>query len=656
MASILNTGISALNAFKRQMETTGHNIANVNTEGYSRQTVQFDTREPQGASAGYIGSGVEVASVRRNYDQFLATRVRDHMSSYQEFSVYEQSARQIDNVLADASAGIDGMLQQFFAAVNDVADDPTSMAARSVMLNRANQLADRFDSLDDWLEGSRMQVNRSLEQEIGEINTLAQSLATVNGRIAELGNGTGGIPGDVLDQRDRLVDELSHYTNVSTLEQSDGSVNVFIGTGQALVVGMAQNTLAVAANAYDAGHKELVLQQTNGTAVNVTAQMTGGSLGGLLRFRDEILDDAQNALGRVALGLGSFFNAEHRTGMDLDGDLGSDFFGLAAPQALGSSNNAAGSSVVIGIDDAARLTTHEYRLDRSGGSWSMIDLDTGAAVALSGTGVPGDPLVAVPAGLGFSVVVNAAVDGDSFLLRPTRKGASGMGVMLDNGRDIAAAEAVRSSAAASNSGTGSISPGALTSLVGSPSLPTTPAVAVQYQAGNQLAITTGPPGTQFVQADGSAIGASDGFVPGQTYRIEIPTLGTFEFTMTGSPAVGDSFAIEDNAGGFGDNRNARRLADLQTASLMIGGTASISNTYGALIADVGTRTQQAGSNAGVQENLLAQAESAKSEVSGVNLDEEAADLVRFQQAYQAAAQVISIANTLFDSLLGAVRR
>jgi flagellar hook-associated protein 1 FlgK len=373
--------------------------------------------------------------------------------------------------------------------------------------------------------------------------------------------------------------------------------------------------------------------------------MTGGSLGGLLRFRDEILDDAQNALGRVAVGLASFFNAEHRSGMDLDGDLGDDFFGLAAPQALGSTNNAAGSSVAIAIDDAALLTTHEYRLDRSAGSWSMIDLDTGAAVALSGTGAPGDPLVAAPPGLGFSVLVNAAVDGDSFLLRPTRKGASDMDVLIANGRDIAAAEPLRTGTAANNSGTGSISPGALSDLVGSPSLPVTPAVAVEYQAGNQL-----------VQADGSAIGPSDGFVPGQTYRIEIPSLGTFEFTMTGAPGVGDSFAIEDNAGGVGDNRNARRLADLQTANLMIGGTASISNTYGALIADVGTRTQQAGSNAGVQENLLAQAESAKSEVAGVNLDEEAADLVRFQQAYQAAAQVISIANTLFDSLLGAVRR
>ena len=655
MASILNTGISALNAFKRQMETTGHNIANVNTEGYSRQTVQFDTREPQGASAGYIGSGVEVASIRRNYDQFLATRVRDHTSSYNEFSVYEQSARQIDNVLADASAGIDGMLQQFFAAVNDVADDPTSIAARSVMLNRGNQLADRFNALDDWLEGSRQQLNRGLEQEIEEVNSLAQSLATVNGRIAEIGQGSGGIPGDLLDQRDHLVDQLSHYTNVSTLEQSDGSVNVFVGTGQALVVGLSHNTLTVTGNAFDAAHKELALRQADGTVVNVTAQMTGGSLGGLLRFRDEILDDAQNALGRVAVGLTSFFNAEHRTGMDLDGDLGGDFFSLGAPQAMGSTNNSAGSSVAIGIEDAARLTTHEYRLDLSAGSWSMVDLDTGAAVALSGSGSPADPLVAAPPGLGFSVVVNAAVDGDSFLLRPTRKGASGIGVTIDNGRDIAAAEVMRTAAVPGNGGTGAISPGALSDLVGSPLLPTAPTIAIEYQAGNQLAITAGPPGTRFVQADGSAIGPSDAFAPGQTYRVEIPTLGTFEFTMSGTPAVGDAFLIEDNAGGVGDNRNMRRLADLQTARLMVGGTASIANAYGSLIADVGTRTQQAGSNAGVQENLLAQAESAKSEVSGVNLDEEAADLVRFQQAYQAAAQVISVANTLFDSLLGAVR-
>ncbi len=195
----------------------------------------------------------------------------------------------------------------------------------------------------------------------------------------------------------------------------------------------------------------------------------------------------------------------------------------------------------------------------------------------------------------------------------------------------------------------------MTTRSGNTKLPTPPGIAIDFQAGNQLGLTAGPAGTQFVDANGNALGASVAFVPGQTYRVDIPNLGVYDFTMTGSPAVGDTFSLSDNTGGVGDNRNARRLADLQTANLMFGGTASFADTYGALIADVGTKTYQAGSNADMQESLLAQAEAAKSEVSGVNLDEEAADLLRFQQAYQAAAQVINVANSLFESLLNAVR-
>ncbi|MCG6966510.1 MAG: flagellar hook-associated protein FlgK [Chromatiaceae bacterium] len=654
MASIINTGVSALNAFKRQMETTGHNIANVNTEGYSRQTVELGTRQPQMTGQGYVGSGVDAASIHRAYDDFLATRVRDYTSSYEESSVYEQRAMQIDNVIADASAGIDDMMQQFFASVNDVASDPTSIAARAVMLNRATQLNDRFNALDGWFGNLRTQVNRDVDSQVGEINSLAQSLAEVNSRIGSLNGGIGGVPNDILDERDRLVDQLSHYTNVSAMQQSDGSMNVFIGTGQALVVGGHHNTLAVAQNPYDAEQKELVVQQFSGPTVNVTAQMSGGSLGGLMRFRDEVLDEAQNGLGRVAIGMASFFNEEHQTGMDLDGELGGDFFSLAAPQALGRQGNSAGSSATLAIEDASQLTTHNYRLDNVAGAWSMTDLETGGNVPLSVTAGPPDRIIAAaPADLGFSVLASG-VAGDSFLLRPTRNGASGIGLLVSNERDIAAAEAVRAADVSGNTGTGHIGAGALTARA-APGVAAAPAfsVSLTYNAANEL---VPPGGTQFVDVDGNPIAGNLPYVMGQNYRLEIAGLGVFDFTMTGTPNAGDTFIIQDNIGGVGDNRNARRLADLQTAKLMIGGTATIASTYGTLIADVGTKTHQAGSNASVQKNLLVQAESAKSEVSGVNLDEEAADLVRFQQAYQAAAQVISIANSLFESLLGAVRR
>jgi flagellar hook-associated protein 1 FlgK len=548
MAGIINIGVSALAAFKRQMETTGHNIANVNTPGYSRQVVSFDARPPQISAQGSVGSGVDVSSVQRRYDEFLATRVRDYNASYQEFSAYEQRARQIDSVLADASAGIDDMLQKFFASVNDVANDPTSIAARTVMLDRAEQLAGRFNALDGWLEDIRHNLNRDLENQVDEVNSLARSLAQVNARVTSLSGTPGGIPSDVLDERDRLIDRLSEFTSISTLEQADGAMNVFIGSGQALVVGSNYNTLGLANNAAAPDHKEIVINQAGGLTVNVTAQMSGGSLGGLLRFRDEVLDQSQNALGRVALGLAASFNEVHRSGMDLDGDLGGDFFALGAPQVLANSGNAGAGPVTVALGDVAALTTHEYELRFDGGSWTLTDLHDGSAVSMLGTGVAGDPFLAD----GMEIVVGAAVAGDSYRLRPTRAGASGIGLLVGNPRDIAAADPV--------------------------------------------------------------------------------------------------------AGGVGDNRNARRLADLQSANLMIGGTATIAGTYGALVAEVGTRTQQASSSAGVQKHLLGQAESAKSEISGVNLDEEAADLVRFQQAYQAAAQVISVANSLFDSLLAAVRR
>jgi flagellar hook-associated protein 1 FlgK len=650
MAGIINSGISALNAFKRQLETTGHNIANVNTEGYSRQVVQFQTRAPQALPQGFIGAGVEVASVRRRYDDFLATQVRDYTSSHAEYDFFLQRANQVDNVIADASAGINDAMQMFFASVNDVADDPTDIAARSVMISRADQLGDRFHSLDGWFEDMRRRLNQDLERQVNEINSFARSLADVNVRIRSAGSSSGGVPNHLLDERDKLIDDLSEFTSVATVEEADGVKNVFVGTGQALVVGTAYSTMGVTNNPLAVDRKELVIQQAGGGVVTVTEQMTGGSLGGALRFRDEVLDESQNALGRVALGMASFFNAEHQTGMDLDGQLGGDFFNVASPKVVGAPGNT--GSITVGHADFSSLTTHDYRMDFDGATWTMTDLASGQPVALTGTGSVADPFLAD----GLRVVVNSAAAGDSYLVQPTRNGASGFDALVADERQIAAAEAVTTSANPANSGTGLIGPGALTARAGSGAGPAPPVgINLAYQAGNQLAISA-PPGAQFVDASGAPIGGSVAYVSGETYRVDVPGLGIFDFDMTGAPAVGDSFSLSDNADGIGDNRNARRLADLQTANLMLGGTASFATTYGALVADVGTKTQQASSNAGVQGRLLAQAQAAKDEVSGVNLDEEAADLVRFQQAYQAAAQVINVANSLFDTLLGAVRR
>ena len=670
MASIINTGLSALNAFKRQMETTGHNIANVNTEGYSRQRADLVTRLPQENSIGYTGAGVDLVSVRRSYDDYLALRVRDYSSSYEESSVFYSRARQVDNVIADQSAGIDGILQDFFAAMNDVADDPTSVEARAVLLNRANQLADRFNSLDRWFSDIRNQLGQDLEREVNEINAIGQSIVEINERIGSLNGIAEQIPADILDERDRLVDELSRYTNVSSVENADGTLGVFVGTGQALVLGVNRNQLTVQQNPQDPERAEILIQQAGNATVNITNQMTGGSLGGLVRFRDEILDESHNALGRVALGIATFFNEQHALGMDLDGDLGGDFFRpIGAPKVLGDDTDVTATYTNVGD-----LTTHDYQLTFDGTVWQLEDLTTGANVPIvdRATGLAANSattaITTSGAGIGFEMTVaNPPASGDSYRIRPTRHAANEFAVQVSSERDIAAADYLTTltgpaAGGGPNTGTGVISAGRIDSLQAT-STPATalPDIDIVFNGGN-LDLSGGPAGTEFVDAAGSPLGNSVGLVSGSTYYVNVNGFGTYRFEVTGAPNDGDRFRIIDNSGkgtepmGIGDNRNARSLADLQKANLMIGGTATFTNTYGSLIADVGTRTQQAETNASIQQNLLGQAESAKSEVSGVNLDEEAADLVRFQQAYQAAAQVISIANSLFDSLLGAVRR
>jgi len=635
MPSILNTGISALNAFQRQLTTTGHNIANVNTEGYSRQTVQFDARTTTYAGGDAQGAGVDVASITRNYDQYLSDRVRSYSASQQEFTVYYERASQVDNVIADAAAGLDTMLQDFYKSIQDVSADPTSIPARNVMLNNSEMLVDRFDSLTGWMEDLRNQVNRDYEDYVAQINGLGESIAAVNTRIRQVQGDSAFPPNDLLDQRDHLVDQLSQFVNVRTVEQGDGSYNVMIGNGQPLVVDTMANRLVVTNSAEAPDHKELGLTMVGGSTVNVTDSVSGGKLGGLLRFRDEVLDPAQNSLGLVAIGLGSAFNEEHLTGMDLDGDLGGNYFAVAVPEVLSDPTNT--GTIAVAFDNIADLNNHEYQLDYDGANWSIRDLTTDSTTVLGAAG----PFTFN--GLDISVT-SAPAAGDSYRLRPTRRGGSSIDTILKDPRDIAAAEAVRGGDAASNTGTGHISPGSLVTRTGT------------SLAGLPVTLTFNAALNQFDLSTGGSVAYNPATDSGTPLTVSIAGLGDFSFEMTGAPDNGDAFTLSNNTGGVGDNRNALKLAGLQDAKLMLGGTATMADTYGYMVSDVGTQTYNAGANADVQYQLLQQAESAKSAVSGVNLDEEAANLVRFQQAYSAAAQVIATANTLFDSLLGAVRR
>ena len=651
---LLNIGSSGLLAFQRSLNTISHNIANVNTDGYSRQRVELASRVPQNYGYGFVGTGVDTVAVTRAYDAFVEGSLRTSISTSAEFEAFHSLAMRLDNVLADADAGMSASMQRFFDAVQDVADNPSGSVVRQVLFDEGEQLAAHFNQLAEWIEGVRGQVNSDIRSDVAEINLLSQSIAELNQAIVVEQGRSGGQPAnDLLDQRDVLVKKMSELVSVTTLQQDDGALNVLIGTGQVMVRANTASTLTVFNEPGEFNQLGIAIKGNAGTLIPVTDQISSGHLGGVIGFRDRMLDTTSNNLGLVAIGLGSFFNEQHHQGMDLDGALGFDFFTVAQPQVL--PQVGAAGNISVQFNDVSQLTNDDYQLQFNGGVWDLKRNTTGESVAMTGTGTAADPFIAE--GLQFEITA-LPTNGDSYLIQPTRNGAMDIQRAIGSSRQIATAAPVRSATALTNTGSGVITSGEVTDINNAAFQTTsgqlTPPVLMRFTSGTSFDIydNTNPTAPVLLEA-GLAYDPATG-------TEVFPTPGGLDYgyrmQLSGAPVVGDEFSTEFNTGGIGDNRNALALVGLSLNQLMNGGTASITDSYNNMVADVAIGTQQAEHNSQAQQRLLEQAISARESVSGVNLDEEAANLVRFQQAYQAAAQVISTASTLFDTLLNAVRR
>lgn len=631
MADLLNVGVSGLLAFQRALNTTSHNISNVSTPGYSRQSTELMTRQADVSGRGYIGNGVDATSVTRSYDDFLATQVRNSSSSLGYFNEMSTQANRINNLLGDSTTGLTASLQNFINAVQGVADSPTSVPARQTLLSQASSLTQSLQSFDDNLKSLDAQVNSQLDGEAATITQLAQNIAQLNQQIVSARGQSGGQPpNDLLDQRDMLVDELSTHLNVSTVEQTDGSINVFVGSGQNLVVGANATTLVTGQDSFDASRKTLLLQSATGST-DVTAGLTGGSLGGTLDFRSQILDPARNNIGRLSVVLADVMNEQHSEGLDLEGNLGGDFFTVGDLDVRASTRNTGSGTVAATRSDVSALTTNDYILKSTGSGWSLTRSDTGAAVAMTGAGTSANPFVAD----GLSIVVGgSAAAGDSFLIQPTRSAVSGMALAIDDPEKIAAASPIISAAAAGNTGSAKIAGDEVLDPTNS-NLQTATTItfsdATHYTVSGDTTVYTY---------------SSGGNVDANGWRVQI----------TGVPAAGDSFTVKSNANGSGDNRNALKLADILNQPVLNGGTTSLNAAAGQFISSVGVATNQAQNRAAAQQVVYDDSISSQQSVSGVNLDEEAANLLKYQQAYQAAAQIIKIAQQLFDTLISATGR
>jgi flagellar hook-associated protein 1 FlgK len=650
MADLLRVAVSGLLSARRALDTVGHNIANVNTEGYSRQRVDLASRPPQFTGGFFAGNGVAVGNTRRIVDQFLVGQVRSSTSTVGMLDAYRELAGSVDNLLADPDGGLAPVIQSFFDAVHGVANDPASTPARQVMLTEADGLAQRFGALGQRLHDLDAAINRRLGDLVAEINTMAASLADVNRDVVTaLRQGGGSPPNDLLDRREELLRRLAEKVNVTATEQDDGSLHVAIGSGQVLVAGAHSTELTLSADPYDATRQEVGIRV--GTAVApVSRVITGGEVAGLLRFREDVLDPAHNALGRIAVGLATTFNAQHRLGVDLNGAAGGDFFApidQSAPQVLRHARNSGAppADLQVQVTDAAALTTSDYLLQRDAAGYSLRRLADDTITRLDG-------LAAAPAtvdGLTLTLGGGQMAAGDSLLIRPTRLAARGFGPLVGDTAAVAAAAPLEARAAPGNLGSGRIGGLEVSSTSGLPLAGSGGPITLTFDPD---ALGAGVPGLRVSGGPGGAL-AYDPAAEAGGKTFTFAGSGGLRFTLSGAPRAGDTFSIADNTGAVGDNRNALLLGALPTRSLLGGGTASYQEAYGQMVVQLGTVTRQSEISLGAQQGLLDQSTAAREQLSGVNLDEEAADMLRYQLAYQASAQVIATARVLFDTLIDA---
>lgn len=580
--SILNIGTSALLTTQGALATTSHNISNVNTDGYNRQRVEQGTRTPDFNGGYYTGTGVQIDSVQRLFDQFLADQVRLFTSQQQQLETFSSFSKQLDNLLGSESLSLSSGMDSFFDATQAVADDPTSIAARQVMLTEAETLTNRFNTLDTQLTAANNQINLNLDAAVKDINTLAQGIADINRAITEADGAPGVPPNDLLDQRDKLINDLSKLVSVSTIEQSNGVFNVFIGSGQPLVTGNTINRLTTIEDPNDANRLQIAY---GANQVNISNQLNGGKVGGLLSVRKDVIDTARAEIDALAAGLASAINQQHRTGISLNGNAGGNLFAIPEPLPADWPNGAA-RFISLAVSDPRDLAVafpvnlSTSSLNSGTGKIDITSVD-GSAPAFDAASVLSDPLQIEYDEVGGGYQITYGAGNTAFI---------SYNPVTDSGKSF------------------------------------------------DLAALASPPNTSF-----------SGAIPPLTIK------------LTGAPADTDLFTINNAGTGAGfttvsDNRNALALAELQVRKTLDPSntgspTQTFGDAYGSLVANVATRTNQASAGQAAQQGLLDQTRQRYDAISGVNLDEEAANLIKFQQSYQAAAQIITVSNTIFDTLI-----
>ncbi|MDP2229568.1 flagellar hook-associated protein FlgK [Methylotenera sp.] len=647
-SNILSIGKSALSAAQVGLSTTGHNIANASTPGYSRQVIVQSAAQSQNFGYGYVGQGTEISAVTRVYNEILAKQVVSSQSVSAGINAYSTQLNSIDNMLSDAAAGINPAMNDFFGSVQDLSANPSDIPTRQSMLSNAQSLVNRFQSASSRLNEIRDSINTQLTSTVSLVNTYAKQIASLNDVIDKAISATGNPPNDLMDQRDQLVLELSKQIKTTVVPQNQGSYNIFVGNGLPLVVGADTYALTTASNPTDPSRLEVAYQSKTKTTILGVDSLPGGTIGGLLQFRAESLDAVQNQLGQIALVLAETFNTQHAQGLDLNGKPGGALFTIPTPVVSSNNDNTGNAVVNSQIVDARSLTSSDYRLQFDGSNYKITRLSDKTVQSFASLPQTLD-------GLSFSQASGTMNAGDDFVIRPTQNAATGIKLTITDASKLAVGGPALSSATyITNTGTATISnPTAASSYSSSPMVG---ALGLTYNSGIPGTLTLAPSSQPVTVTSGGTsttfpAGAAVTYTSGATI-----TVGGLSFAISGTPTDGDQFTITPNiTNGPGDNRNGLLLAGLQGQSTVqsTGSNSKISysSAFSQLVNNVGNKTRELKVTGAAEAKVLEQATAAVQSESGVNLDEEATNLLRYQQAYQAAGKMMQIASQLFDVLL-----
>ncbi|GHU06360.1 flagellar hook protein FlgK [Betaproteobacteria bacterium] len=663
---LFSIGVQSLLNSQFGLATTSHNISNVNTDGYSRQRIIQKNNSPLMTGAGYVGMGAYVSTIERYYDSFLTKQVNTAQTSLSELDVFARSLGELDRLLTDEHAGLESALEGFFAGVNQIIANPTSLATRQTMVSSAQSLVSRFQSLKGQIDEQYHDANGRIQTFVGSINSYSKQIVTLNQQIINAESANSQPPNDLYDQRDQLIAKLNEVIGITTTTNENGSLNVFFGNGQQLVVGTTATTLTAMVSSADPTRMVVGIVNTGGTQELPDSLISGGAISGLLKYRSESLDPAAGSLGQIAASLALTFNAQHALGQDLlgniDGDANfvADFFKVWEPRVVGNANNPDQTSIVTAnyvtpppysADGTfyTNLKASDYQLSWDGATATLTRLsDNKQWTDTSITGLNAQ----IESEEGFSLSTSGGFTGPgsyNYLIQPTRNAAQGITVnpaIAADVRQIAAGAPILASVGQNNTGTATITSGSVLPGYSVTDIPITMTyIGGDFQGfpASAYPVTTTVNGVDTTTASPNPVP----YINGATYTFA----SGIRFTVSGSPKDGDTFEITRNSGGVSDNRNALLLGQMQTGKTVAGNTASFSTAYAQMVSDVGNKGNEVNTVLLSQQTVLREAQAARDELSGVNLDEEAANLLKYQQAYQASAKMLQIASGLFDSIL-----